>query len=602
MTDVPKEDFLVLPTDASLSAEATDEQSLHVVLNKLLTSAGLDQVEVLRNVDLPLTSMRAAVVLAGHHPDTGRPSYFVLELKDWASVSPYDGASTLCSVDGDPAPVLNPAEEVKGTCDYLAAFNGAIIDETGHVAGAAFLHNTTAPKASGVQAVPQGEQTMLFTSDGQDQLIDALRSRLAPAPGADAAAALLNSEPRPATQLMGVAADEVRSAEQFILLKQQRLAYELVLNAVRKAEGIGPKEIVIVTGGPGSGKSVIALSLLGELDRNGYKAAHATGSQSFTKTMRKIAGAGDTRVKGLFKYFNSFMQSKPEEFDVLICDEAHRLRETSVDRYTPAAQRTGRPQIDELLDVARVPVFLLDEHQVVRPGETGTVEFIKSAAAARGYTCHVVPLADQFRCGGSEEYLRWVVRLLELAPGGPIEWVPDGKVTLQVAETPEELESVLRARRSEGYNARISAGYCWPWTKKIPAGQDLPEDVVIGEWRRPWNVAGDKRVAGAPPSALWATDPAGFGQVGCVYTAQGFEYDWSGVILGPDLVWREDRWVADRSASKDTAFKKSTPDDELDRLIRNTYKVLLTRGMIGTVIFSTDAETRAKLKELVSQQ
>lgn len=170
---------------------------------------------------------------------------------------------------------------------------------------------------------------------------------------------------------------------------------------------------------------------------------------------------------------------------------------------------------------------------------------------------------------------------------------------LVIADSPQEMEEFLHGRRAQGYGARISAGYCWKWTKKVPAGQTLPADVVIGEWERPWNVFGDRAVGGAPPAALWATDPAGFGQVGCVYTAQGFEYDWSGVILGPDLVWRGDRWVTDRTASKDPVFKKSTLDADVDRLIRNTYKVLLTRGMVGTIVYSTDPETRAKLRELV---
>ena len=170
---------------------------------------------------------------------------------------------------------------------------------------------------------------------------------------------------------------------------------------------------------------------------------------------------------------------------------------------------------------------------------------------------------------------------------------------LAVVDSPFELETFLEGKRSQGYSARMSAGYCWPWTKKSPPGQPLPDDVRIGDWARPWNVYGDRAVAGAPPAALWATDPAGFGQVGCVYTAQGFEYDWSGVIIGPDLLWRQDRWIVDRAASKDPVFKRSTPDTDVDRLIRNTYKVLLTRGMVGTVLYSTDAETRKKLRELV---
>jgi hypothetical protein len=125
-------------------------------------------------------------------------------------------------------------------------------------------------------------------------------------------------------------------------------------------------------------------------------------------------------------------------------------------------------------------------------------------------------------------------------------------------------------------------------------------DVVIGDWSRPWNLRGDRAIGGAPPAPLWATDPAGFGQVGCVYTAQGFEYDWNGVILGPDFVWRGDHWVAVRAENKDPNFRNLTKvsEQQFDRLVRNVYKVLLTRGMIGTVIYSVDPETRAMLRDL----
>jgi DUF2075 family protein len=143
----------------------------------------------------------------------------------------------------------------------------------------------------------------------------------------------------------------------------------------------------------------------------------------------------------------------------------------------------------------------------------------------------------------------------------------------------------------------MTAGFCWRWSDADPQS-GLVDDVVIGDWRRPWNVKGDRGVNGAPPSQLWATDPAGFDQIGCIYTAQGFEYDWNGVIFGPDLVWRDDRWIADRAASKDSVVARADQSD-YDRLIRNTYKVLLTRGMVGTALYSTDPETREKLRDLV---
>ncbi|EXU68053.1 ATP-binding protein [Streptomyces sp. PRh5] len=578
------------------------KHSIPALVSALL-EAGLDDVEMMIEYTLPLTSKRADVILAGVHPKTGEPSYVVVELKQWTEAYPDEDSPNLCHVAGmHTRPALNPIEQVRGYCDYLAQFNGTLDGHEHRIVGAAYLHNATEFGVSGLDDAGQSPRGRFFTGDRRGEFIEFLRDHLAAASGALAADALRNAAVKPSTQLIRVAAAEVRDREQFQLLSEQKLAYELVLKAVRNAQRSDNKEVIVVTGGPGSGKSVIALSLLGELYRQGRSALHATGSASFTKTMRKVAGARKREVQDLFKYFNSFMTAERNDFDVLICDEAHRMRLTSANRYTPAENRTDKPQVDELIDAARVPVFLLDDHQIVRPGEMGSEREIKAAAARKGLRCTVVSLDSQFRCGGSDAYLRWVLRLLDLEQGGPVQWEPDAKMQLTVADTPEQMEEFLEDRRAEGYSARMSAGYCWRWTTKIAPGQPLPADVVIGAWARPWNVYGERAVAGAPPSALWATDPAGFGQVGCVYTAQGFEYDWSGVILGPDLVWRDGRWVVDRTESKDPVFKKSTPDDVVAGLIRNTYKVLLTRGMVGTVIYSTDAETRAKLRELVQAE
>lgn len=583
---------------------AAEERSWARSIPQLVTAlddADLGDVEVMLEYDLPLNSKRADAVLAGVHPITGEPSYVVVELKQWSEAVPDEDDPFLCHLDAYARPVLNPAEQVRRYRDYLVHFNGAVSRHPNRVSGVAYLHNATEFGVSGLRVAESGEDGLLFTADRRAEFLSYLRTRLAPGrSGGRAADELRSGRTAPSQQLMTVAAQEVREREQFVLLDDQQVAYRLVLNAVRRAKQADSKEVVVVTGGPGTGKSVIALSLLGELYRQGTPALHATGSQSFTKTMRKVTGARKREVQDLFKYFNSFMRTERNSLDVLICDEAHRVRETSANRYTRAVDRTGRRQIDELLDVARVPVFLLDEHQVVRPGEMGTVTEIQEAAARRGLPCHVVPLDAQFRCGGSDAYLQWVVRLLGLAPGGATAWEPDGRMRLRVADSPQEMEDFLEDRRAQGYGARISAGYCWRWSPEPKPGAPLALDVTIGGWARPWNLRGDRSVSGAPPAALWATDPAGFGQVGCVYTAQGFEYDWSGVIIGPDLLWRDGRWVTDRAASKDPVFKKSVPDAEVDRLIRNTYKVLLTRGMVGTVVYATDTRTRQKLKELIA--
>ena len=568
-----------------------------------LVSAGLLDVEMLFEYQLPLTSKRADVVLAGQHPKTGGPSYLVVELKQWSQAERFEDSDTLVRIEqyGE-RPVTHPILQVRDYCDYMLGFTAVLADAPASLAGVAYLHNATDGGVADLFHLPGDRLGRVFTGQRRSEFQDFLRSRFAVGQsGAPYADALLASRIAPSRQLLALAADEVQRREMFVLLDEQRDAFNYVLHAVERARQGNDKTTVIISGGPGSGKSVIALSLLGELSRQGRTVMHATGSRSFTHTLRKVAGARAPKVQKMFQYFNSFMEAEPNSLDALILDEAHRIRETSVNRWTKAAFRSGRPQIDELIAAARVPVFLLDEFQVVRPGEQGTVEDIEKNATARGIRVQRINLDAQFRCGGSEEYLLWVKRLLGLTPGGPIKWTGDPHFDVQVVDSPAEMEAILEKRIADGYSGRIAAGYCWPWSDPAPDGT-LIRDVQVGGWSRPWNLKGDRSVGGAPAAALWATDAAGFDQVGCVYTAQGFEYDYAGVIIGPDLVWRDTGWVMVRAANKDPDFRNriKVDDSQADRLIRNVYKVLLTRGMRGVAIHSVDRETNDRLRALVT--
>jgi len=568
-----------------------------------LVSAGLSDVEMLFEYQLPLTSKRADVVLAGQHPKTGGPSYLVVELKQWSHVERFEDSDTLVRIEqyGE-RPVTHPVLQVRDYCDYMLGFTAVLADAPSSLAGVAYLHNATDSDVADLFRLEGDRLGSVFTGQRRSEFQDFLRSRFTEGQsGAPYADALLSSRIAPSRQLLAVAADEVQRREMFVLLDEQRDAFNYVLHAVERARQANDKTTVIISGGPGSGKSVIALSLLGELSRQGRTVMHATGSRSFTQTLRKVAGARAPRVQKMFQYFNSFMGVEANSLDALILDEAHRIRETSVNRWTKAELRSGRPQIDELIAAARVPVFLLDEFQVVRPGEQGTVEDIEKNAQARGIRVVKINLDAQFRCGGSEEYLLWVKRLLALTPGGPIQWIGDPHFDVEVVDSPAEMEASLATRIADEYSGRIAAGYCWPWSDPGPGGT-LVRDVQIGGWSRPWNLKGDRSIGGAPAAALWATDPAGFDQVGCVYTAQGFEYDYAGVIIGPDLVWRDNGWVMVRSANKDPDFRNRTTvdDSQADRLIRNVYKVLLTRGMRGVAIHSVDPQTNDRLRALVN--
>lgn len=585
---------------ASPSEVRSWNRSLPVLASDLV-DAGLGDVEMLVEYRLPLSGKRVDVVLAGHHPETNDHSYVVVELKQWSEAESWEEDPKMVLVPHQPGgPKLHPVLQVRSYCDYIGDFVSSVTDPEKQLRGAAYLHNAYDPAVRDLFDLPQDGNSRLFTAQRRGEFLEFLRGRLAPLAGAGSADHLLSGKTRPSKQLMKVAAVEVKERTQFTLLDEQRTAFQMVMHAVDRAHAEDRKTAVIISGGPGSGKSVIALSLLGELSRKGVSTMHATGSKAFTTTMRKVAGKRSPRVKELFKYFNSFMEASKNQFEVLICDESHRIRETSANRYTKATLRTGRPQVNELLAAARVPVFLLDEHQVVRPGEMGTVETIREHAKDMGLEVHQVDLAGQFRCGGSELYEEWVLRLLGLAPGGPVPWSGDDDFSLSTTASPAEMEQLLRPTLEQGFTARLSAGYCWTWSK-AEKDRPLKNDVRIGKWERPWNSRLERWLPGVPPSALWATEEGGFDQVGCVYTAQGFEYDWSGVILGPDLLFRDGRLVIDRSANRDPAMGKKTTDNEAEALIRNTYKVLLTRGMRGTLLYSTDPETQEFLTALVNR-
>ncbi|GHH47899.1 DUF2075 domain-containing protein [Lentzea cavernae] len=573
-----------------------------------LVDAGLGHVEVLLEHKLPHSPMRVDVVLCGQHPGSGAPSYVLVELKQWSKAEPY--GEDLVRIDQYTQPVLHPVEQVRRYCEYLVDSTPALAEKPDSVHGVAYLHNA---RESGVWRISQyavDEFGELYTLDSKSRLVDRLRALLdrdsATRDGArQAADEFLGMRHAPSKPLLAAAAKEIQEREQFLLLDQQQVAYRLVTMAVDRARASRTQTVVIVLGGPGSGKSVIALSLLGELARQGREVFHATGSSSFTNTMRRHAGHRNPRVQKMFKYFNNFMEAEPRDLHVLICDEAHRIRETSLNRYTRREVRDkARRQVDELIDAAWVPVFLLDENQTVRPGEMGSRTEIEAAAAAAGCAVEVVELGGQFRCGGSEFFDAWVAGLLGVK-GKPTPWSTlvtrtDDEFVVRSAESPRELESWLLDRQAgSGGTARIAAGYCWKWSDPVTRDgtKVLVPDVRIGDWHRPWNVKPEKRVPDAPSAHFWASDERGFGQVGCIYTAQGFEYDWAGVIFGNDFVWRGDHWEARRGHSHDPAVKKAD-DLHFGRLIRNTYKVLLTRGMRGVCVYSEDQETQEHLRAM----
>lgn len=588
-------------------SERKSWRNSHPALARDLVNAGLGDVEVLLEYSVPGQRKRSDVVLAGMHPRTGRASYVVVELKQWSSAELIDETASLVRVPGmRQDEQLHPSEQVAQYVDRMRGHLGLFEHEPDLVQGVAYLHNASDRDVRTLLNARRPARAPLFTGGSRAGFMEYLRTQLAPGvSGARAADHLDRSVVTTTRNLMAAAGPAIRERSQFALLDEQQEAFDLVLAAAQRAHDEDYKTVVMVTGGPGTGKTAIALELFGELHRRGRRTQYAAGSASFTATVKAAIGRG---FGSMFRKFSSFRTAGKNDLDVLILDEAQRIRRTSATRFMPGDQKRllGR-QIDEILDAARVPVFLLDRDQVIRPGEVGTPRQIREAAEARGFTVETVELQGQFRCGGSEEYIRWVDALLGIgeAPGAPTAWEGDPRFDVAVVDSPLEMEDRLRRHMSQGATARMTAGFCWPWSKPNRDGS-LVGDVKIGDFERPWNLKSDRPLDVVPPNKFWATHEGGFGQIGCIYTAQGLEYGWAGVIFGPDLVWRAAAnngaggWVAQRKESRDRVVKgKGTSDADFDQVIRNTYRVLLTRGMVGTLIYSTDPETREFLRTLV---
>ena len=358
--------------------------------------------------------------------------------------------------------------------------------------------------------------------------------------------------------------------------------------------------MIIIKGGPGTGKSVVAINLMSDLLLKGYNAHYATGSRAFTETLRRIIGS---RGAAQFKYFNSYSAAKYNEIDVLISDEAHRLRKTSYNRFTPKHKRLDIPQIGELINASKVAAFFIDDDQVVRPGEIGSVQYIKRYALENNCKVFEYELEAQFRCNGSDAFVNWINNTLGIKRTANVIWDQYEEFDFKIFETPEELEKAIREKIKAGHTGRITAGFCWDWSKPNPDGT-LKDDVIIGNYCRPWNAKPEARILSPeiPKSNLWAYDPNGINQIGCVYTAQGFEFDYIGIIFGKDLVYNFDKqtWEGYPKNSSDKVVRRSK--DKFVDLIKNTYRVLLSRGMKGCYIYFIDKNTERFFKSRTEKE
>ncbi len=576
------------------------KHSLREMANTLVDT-GLRDVGTIVEFRLPQTSRRLDVMLMAED-HAGTDNAVIIELKQWETARATDIEDTVAV---GPAYHLHPSRQAGNYAQYLRDCHTAFYASSDNprpidLYACSFLHNAR-QEIVGELFLSQYSDTLaeypLFTGDKRDELDRFLLEHLSGGNGDQLLGKVLKSRYRPSKKLLENTARIIQGNPVFTLLDEQQLVFNVVVSKVKQLKNTTDKSVVVITGGPGTGKSVIAVRLLAALASENINVVHCTGSTAFTTNLRAQVGG---RSSALFKYFNSFRDTGYNDIDVLIADEAHRIRSTSNDRYTRKSERSNKPQVEELIDAARVSVFLLDDNQVVRPAEIGTPALIEEAALRRGIKAMKFNLNAQFRCSGSDAYIDWLDHVFGLGGRNDTSWFTEKDYGFKIVSSPDELEQAILARAAQGNTARLVAGFCWPWSDPLSDGS-LVADVTIGDWARPWN---RKRV-GSPapkydPYTIWATRPEGLDQVGCIYSAQGFEFDYCGVIFGNDLVWDEtiSAWRGINSNSHDTVVKRS---HDFTRLMQHTYRVLMSRGMKGTYVYFLDGATRRHFEEALAK-
>jgi hypothetical protein len=559
----------------------------------VVASSGLKKHGVGIEYQLPGSSKRLDFMITGMSVDKKKEAV-IIELKQWEKTEPGDGDKVVTFVGQRERDVLHPSVQVGNYRQYLSDQLVALHEgETSiRLSACSYLHNYSLEKDDPLleekfKAVVQ--KNPVFSKDDVDKLVAYLNNFVPQSDNGEVLDEIVKSKAKPSKKLLEEIHRVVKYYSRYVLLDEQIVAYIRIVAEVKRSAKTGEKAAVIIRGGPGTGKSVIALNVMGELSKLGHNTHYVTGSKAFTETIRKILG---TRGAQQVKFFNSYMAAEAGAIDVMVCDEAHRIRKTSNNMYTKKDKRSNKTQLEELFDASKVAVFFIDDRQVVRPDEIGSSVLIKEFAQSRGIRLYECDLTAQFRCNGSDAFINWVNHTLQIDVTANPFWEASNPYEFKVFNSPIELENAIHAKVKEGATARMSAGFCWKWSDPDSTG-NLLDDVIVGDWRRPLDAKpGAGRLAkGIPPAALWAYDPNGIGQVGCVYTAQGFEFDYIGVIIGKDLIYRSDKgWVGVKEESYDTMVKRSK--DKFVDLVKNTYRVLLTRGMKGCYVYFMDDETR----------
>ncbi len=546
---------------------------------------------------IPLTSKRVDFILAGQGDDDV-DKVVIVELKQWSDVK-------ITTKDAIVKTFVGQAEREVGHPSYqawtyaalLQDFNETVRDDNIMLFPCAYLHNLDSSIAINDPFYKEHiDRAPVFISKDAEKLSAFLSHHIRYGDKHTIMYRIDQGKIRPSKELADSLASMLRGNAEFLMIDEQKIAFENAIDLAEKGRRDPPKKnVLIVEGGPGTGKSVVAVNLLVELTKRGMTTQYVSKNAAPRAVFEaKLKGSiKKNHISNLFKGSASHTDVQPDTFDALIVDEAHRLEHRS--QYS----KNGKNQVADLINAAKTTVFFLDEDQRVTFRDIGTKAEIIAQARQLGVEPEFLTLESQFRCSGSDGYLAWIDDVLAIRPTANVT-LEGADYDFRVFDSPDELHNVIRSKNVNN-KARVVAGYCWNWnSKKDPSAYD----IEIGDYRARWNLDKD--------GSLWLIAENSIEEVGCIHTCQGLELEYVGVIIGPDLIVRDDKVISDplsrarqdRSIHGFKKMLKETPDqarEKADRIIKNTYRALMTRGLKGCYIYCTDQETREYFKRRIGR-
>ncbi len=547
--------------------------------------------------NIPQTSKRVDFIISGYD-EKQDPNVVIIELKQWDKVDTVDGQDAIVETftGGAVRKVVHPSYQAWSYAAMIYDYNQNV--QMGNIVmhPCAYLHNyrkSNPEKLEQNQYKEYVEDAPIFARGEVSKLRDFIKKSVKHGDDKQLLYDIDNGKIKPSKSLQDSIKSMIEGNQEFIMLDDQKVVYEEILKKSLQCMTDQRKRTIIVKGGPGTGKTVVAINLLAKLTNEGQFVQY-TSKNSAPRSVyaKKLTGHKKTSINNLFKGSGSYVNVDANTIDTIICDEAHRLNEKS-----GMFHNLGQNQIKEIIDASLCSVFFIDESQRVTLSDIGSVGEIKKWARELDSEILEMELVSQFRCNGSDGYLAWLDDVLEIRNTANSD-MKDIDYDIRIVDSPNEVRDLIIERNKAVNHSRILAGYCWTWIK---AGQNDTNvhDIKIGDFEMSWNLGN---------SSTFAIDEDSVNEVGCIHTSQGLEFDYAGVIIGDDLRYEDGHIVTDftKRAKTDQSLKgikklyKEDPEfalKEADEIIKNTYRTLMTRGMKGCYVYCTDKNLANYLKE-----